>query len=521
MVVARRRLVQKSRANVASLPAPVGGWNARDSLANMAPTDAVILENYFPSVSNVNLRGGYVQHATGLPDDVETLISYSGSTTDELFAVSDGDIYDVTAAGPVGAPAVTGLTSSQWEYTNITTAGGSFLYAANGVDKPLLYDGSTWTPIDGSSSPAVTGVTTTELNHPTLFKNRMWFVQKDTLKAWYLPTSSVGGAAQAFDLSTIARLGGYLVSMASWTIDAGYGADDNLVFITNNGEVIVYRGTDPASTSTWALIGVWIVGAPIGERCLMKYGGDLLVLTLDGLVPLASALQSSRLDPNVALSDKIQGAFASAAATYGNNFGWCLLYNPKNNALIVNVPVRAGGQEQFVMNNITKAWCKFTGWYAYHFALLNDELYWGGSGFVAKGWVTGSTGYTDDTNNIFGRCLQAFNYFETRGVKKIFTRARPSIFTNGTPSITVGVNVDFNIADNVAPLSFTPPIVGVWDSGLWDSAIWGSDLEVQNNWQGVTGVGFCGAIQLQSSSNKLAIQWASTDVVFQLGWAGI
>jgi hypothetical protein len=487
----------------------------------MAPTDAVILENYFPSVSNVNLRGGYVQHATGLPDDVETLISYSGSTTDELFAVSDGDIYDVTAAGPVGAPAVTGLTSSQWEYTNITTAGGSFLYAANGVDKPLLYDGSTWTPIDGSSSPAVTGVTTTELNHPTLFKNRMWFVQKDTLKAWYLPTSSVGGAAQAFDLSTIARLGGYLVSMASWTIDAGYGADDNLVFITNNGEVIVYRGTDPASTSTWALIGVWIVGAPIGERCLMKYGGDLLVLTLDGLVPLASALQSSRLDPNVALSDKIQGAFASAAATYGNNFGWCLLYNPKNNALIVNVPVRAGGQEQFVMNNITKAWCKFTGWYAYHFALLNDELYWGGSGFVAKGWVTGSTGYTDDTNNIFGRCLQAFNYFETRGVKKIFTRARPSIFTNGTPSITVGVNVDFNIADNVAPLSFTPPIVGVWDSGLWDSAIWGSDLEVQNNWQGVTGVGFCGAIQLQSSSNKLAIQWASTDVVFQLGWAGI
>jgi hypothetical protein len=83
------------------------------------------------------------------------------------------------------------------------------------------------------------------------------------------------------------------------------------------------------------------------------------------------------------------------------------------------------------------------------------------------------------------------------------------------------MNVDFNIADNVAPLSFTPPVVGLWDSGLWDSAIWGSDLEIQNNWQGVTGVGYCGAIQLQSSSNKLNIQWASTDVVFQLGWAGI
>ncbi len=521
MAVARRRLVQQARANVASLPAPVGGWNARDSLANMAPTDAVQLVNFFPSVSNVNLRGGYTQHATGLPDDVETLMTYAGGATDELWAISDGGIYDVTSAGAVGAAAVSSLTNSRWEYTNVTTAGGNYLYAANGVDKPLLYNGSSWTAIDGVSSPAITGVTTTTLTQPTLFKNRMWFIQKGTLKAWYLPTSSVGGAAQVLDLSAVARLGGTLIAMAAWTIDAGYGVDDNLVFITDQGEVIVYRGTDPASASTWALIGIWIVGSPIGNRCLMKYGGDLLVLTLDGLVPLASALQSSRLDPQVALSDKIQGAFAAAASAYGNNFGWCLLYNPKNNALIVNVPVSDGVKEQFVMNNITKAWCKFTGWNAFHFALLNDEPYWGGATFVAKAWTTGTLGYTDDTSNIVGQVLQAFNYFETRGVKKIFTRARPAIFSNGTPSITVGINVDFNIQDNVAPLSFTPPVVGVWDVGLWDTAVWGSDLEIQNNWQGVTGVGYCGAIQLQSSSNKLNIQWASTDVVYQLGWAGI
>lgn len=517
----RRQFVQQARANVASLPAPVGGWNARDSLANMAPTDAVQLENYFPGVSNVNLRGGYIKHATGLPDDVETLMTYSGGTSDKMFAISDGDIFDVTSAGPVGAAVVTGLSNSRWEYTNVTTSGGNYLYAANGVDKPLLYNGSTWTPIDGTSSPAITGVTTTNLKQPTLFKTRMWFIEKNTLKAWYLPTASVGGAANVLDLSAIARLGGTLVSMASWTIDAGYGVDDNLVFVTDKGEVIVYRGTDPSNASTWALIGVWIIGSPISERCLLKYGGDLLVLTLDGLIPMASALQSSRLDPNIALSDKIQGAFAAAAATYGSNFGWCLLYNPKNNALIVNVPVSDSAQEQFVMNNITKAWCKFTGWKAFHFTLLDDTPYFGAAGYVAKAWTMGSTGFVDDTSNIQGRALQAFNYFETRGVKKIFTRARPSIFSNGTPAISVGVNVDFSIFDNIAPLSFTPPVVGLWDSGLWDTAIWGSDLEIQNNWQGVTGVGFCAAIQLVSTSSKLNIQWASTDVVFQLGWAGI
>jgi hypothetical protein len=435
--------------------------------------------------------------------------------------VSDGKFYNATSAGAIGAAAVSGLTNSKWEYTNVTTAGGNYLYAANGVNTPYLYNGTTWTSITGASTPAITGVTTTTLNSPTLFKNRVWFIQKDTLKAWYLPTSSVGGAAQVLDLSSIARLGGVLVSMASWTIDAGYGVDDNLVFVTDKGEVIVYRGTDPSSASTWALIGVWIVGAPIGTRSLMKYGGDLLVLTLDGLIPMASALQSSRLDPNIALSDKIQGAFAAAAAAYRDNFGWCMLYNPKNNALIVNVPVREGAQEQFVMNNITKAWCRFTNWNAFHFGLLDDTPYFGAATFVAKAWTTGSTGYIDDTSNINGKILQAFNYFETRGVKKIFTRARPSIFSNGTPSVRVGINVDFNISDNVAPISFSTPLTALWDSALWDTAVWGSDLEIQNNWQGVTGVGYCGSIQFQSSSNKLAIQWASTDVVYQLGWAGI
>ena len=487
----------------------------------MAPTDAVQLENYFPGVSNVVLRGGYVKHATGFPDDVETLMTYSGGTADELWAISDGKIYNATSAGAIGAAAVSGLTNSKWEYVNVTTAGGKYLYAANGVNTPYLYDGTTWASITGISTIAITGVTTTTLNNPTLFKNRVWFIQKDTLKAWYLPTSSVGGAAQVLDLSSVARLGGVLVAMSSWTIDAGYGVDDNLVFVTDKGEVIVYRGTDPSSASTWALIGVWILGAPIGNRSLMKYGGDLLILTLDGLVPFASALQSSRLDPNIALSDKIQGAFAASAAAYRTNFGWCMLYNPKNNALIVNVPVRDGGQEQFVMNNITKAWCKFTGWNAFHFGLLDDTPYFGAATFVAKAWTADSTGYIDDTNNIKGKILQAFNYFETRGVQKIFTRARPSIFSNGTPAVRVGINVDFNISDNVAPVSFSTPLTALWDTALWGTAVWGSDLEIQNNWQGVTGVGYCGSIQFQSSSNKLAIQWASTDVVYQLGWAGI
>jgi len=520
-MAALRRLVQRNNANVASLPAPIGGWNARDSLANMAPTDAVTLDNYFPGVSNVNLRGGYSKHATGLPGQVESLLSYAGAATNELFAVSDGKIYDVTSAGAVGAPAVSGLSNSRWEYINITTPGGNFLYAVNGTDKPQLYNGSTWTAIDGASSPAITGVTTTTLSNIALFKNRVWFIQKDSLKAWYLPTLSVGGVAQELDLSAVAKLGGTLVSLGTWTIDAGYGVDDNLVFVTDKGEIIVYRGTDPSSASTWALIGVWMVGSPISKRCIMKYGGDLLLLTLDGLLPLASALQSSRLDPNVALSDKIQGAFAVAAQNYKNTFGWGMMYYANANALVVNVPVAVGSQEQFVMNNITKAWCRFTGWHANCFNLLNDDLYYGGNEYVAKAWTTGSTGYEDDTSNIEGFVLQAFNYFESRGVKKYFTRARPSLFSNGQPAINIDLNVDFDLLRSTSALAYSPITVAVWNTALWDTGLWGQDTVISNNWQGVTGIGFCASVQLNSSSRNLQIQWASTDIVYQMGWAGI
>jgi hypothetical protein len=516
-------MVQKTAANVASLPAPVGGWNARDSIANMEPTDAVTLENMFPTVSSVVLRGGYTEYATGLGGQVQTLMSYSGGATDKLFAAAatSQSIFDVTASGAVGAPVVTALTSTILEYINVTTAGGSFLYAVNGVDKPLLYDGTTWTPIDNISTPAITGVTTTLLSNVTLFKNRVWFIEKNSLKAWYLPTSSIGGVAQVLDLSAVAKFGGHLVDFDSWTIDAGYGVDDNLVFVTSNGEVIVYRGTDPASAATWALSGVWKLGSPIGQRAMLKYGGDLLLLTYDGLLPLAQSLQSSRLDPRVALSNKIQGAIAQATSLYGGNHaavGWQIVYSAKNNAVWVNVPVQDDLQQQFVMNTITTSWCNFTGWGAYCWEMYKDDPYFGGNGFVGKAW---DNTYADGPNFINTNTLQAFNYFDSRGVKKYFTRARPSIFTDGTPQVFCGMNVDFDLQDTATALSFTGSTTAKWDTALWGTGVWGGGMMVNNSWQGITGLGYCGALQFKTSSSATQIEWAATDVVFQTGWAGI
>ena len=504
---------QVFRARTQSLPPPTGGWNARDSLADMPPDDAVQLTNWFPLTTDVMVRRGYEVWATGLTGQVESLMPYNSATASTLFAASSTFFYNVTNPGAVGAPVQSGLTNARWQSVNFATSGGKFLYAVNGSDKPRLWDGSNWTSIDSGSTPAITGVTTTKLIHVNVFKRRLWFVEKESLKVWYLPVDSIGGAAQSLDFSSIAGLGGYLMAMGTWTIDSGTGADDLAVFVTSEGQVIVYRGIDPANEVTWALAGVWSVGSPIGRRCFQKFGGDLLLLAFDGLFPMSQLLQANTVDLKSALSDKIRLAMSDAVSAYSSNFGWDITVYPKGNMVIVNVPVAEGSsQQQFVMNTINQAWCNFTGWTANCFMLFDDEPYFGVNGSVYKAWQD----FSDNVADITGTALQAFNYFGSRGQEKRFTMLRPLINTNGTPAVLAGVNVDYSLEPPTAPAVFSPTSQSYWDSALWDAGIWGG-LYVLKDWQGVNGIGYCAAPVLTAAVNGIELHWMASDIVMEPG----
>jgi hypothetical protein len=510
MILSQSRALKakKNSAISKSISAPTGGWNARDSIADMDQLDAVVLTNFFPGTTTISLRFGYSKFSTGYTAQVETIIPYSGGATNKIFGISGGKIYDATSGGAIGASVVTGLTNSRWQYINYANSGGNYAYLVNGADSPYTFDGTTW------ANPAITGVTAANLIGINEFKGRVWFVEKNTLKAWYLPTNSIAGAASALDLSSFCPHGGYLMAMATWTIDAGYGVDDLAVFITSNGDCLVYRGTDPSSSTTWALVGVWWLGSPVGRRCFVKYSGDLVVITQDGLYPLSGALQSSRLNPRVALTDKIQSAMSQAVTSYGSNFGWCVIPFPKQNMLILNVPVLEGSsQQQYVMNTITKAWCNFSNWPANVFELSGDNLYFGGSNFIAKAWDTLSD--TGQAISSFG--LQAFSYFGSPGQLKRFTMIRPTLYASSTPSINGQVNVDFNTDPSTVTLSVGVSSAGQWDAGKWDTAVWGSGLTLSRVWQGTSGIGYCGAPNIVTNTSGIELQWVSTDLVMEPG----
>ena len=480
----------------------------------MDKLDAVTLENFWPGTTACILRYGYSNFATGLGAQVDTVMAYAGSTTNELkAATATGNVYDVTAGGAVGAAELSGLSNGRWQHANFTTTADSYLCMVNGADRYRIYDGSAW-HLDTDGAPYdISGVTSTTLIGINVFKNRLWFIETGTLNAWYLPVNSIGGTATSLSMSSLCSLGGYLIAMGTWTIDAGYGVDDYAVWVTSRGEVLVWRMTDPTDANSIFLVGVWRVGSPVGRRCLFKYAGDLLLISQDGVMPLSSALQSSRFNPRVALTNKIQYAMSSAVTSYGSNFGWQLMYFPNENQLYLNVPTSTGNQEQYVMNTITKNWCNFKGWPANCFEVWQDNLYFGANGYVCRGWHTNAD--AGSTINAVG--LQAFNYWGSATMRKRVTMMRPILYSNGTPTIGANVNFDFDQSNTSALASLSATSYGVWDAGVWDTALWGGDVDIEREWQSTTGMGYAVAPRITVAANGVQVQWVSTDMVMESG----
>lgn len=504
----------RATAKASSIPAPVGGLNDRDSIADMPPKDAVILDNWWPYPSYIGVRKGSIVHATGFAQQVQTLAEYlppAGNA--KIFAASAGGIYDVTDPGPIGAPMVSGMSSNWYQSQGITTPGGSFLYMVNGIDDPQLWDGTTWTAINGTSTPAITGVTTNTFAHVTLFKNRLFFVQNNSLNIWFLPVNSVGGAASVIDLGSIFRRGGRVEAVYTWTIDAGSGADDHLVIISSNGEAAVYAGTDPASATDWRIVGVFTLGHPLGRRCGVKYGGDLVINSTEGLLPLSKALLSMAINRQSALTDKIQNSISEATQSFGELNGWQVELFPDANMLILNVPTGNGQNFQYVQNTITGAWTKFKGWDASCWLHSDDGLFFGSDNSVVRAWA----GATDNELGIIADVLPAFSEFGAQVQNKFYTMVRPNILTNGTPSVTYGLNVDYAIQDPQGTLSYNPPTSMIWGSMVWGSMIWGGSLVPLSAWQTVGAVSKSAAIRLRVNNSGSDVRLTNVDYVYQIG----
>lgn len=477
------------RSIATGIPAPVWGWDASNPVAKMPADHAIRLKNWFPQPEWVELRNGYIRQCdTGTGRPVESLMAYQGLVNAKLFAASDGRVFDVTTDTPTVG--VTGLANTRIQHIIFSTTGGTYLYCVNGGDDPFYFDGTSW------QTAAITGsgIDATEWVQVNAFKSRIFAIKNNSTSFDYLDVDSIQGSATSYELGGYMTMGGYLMAMATWSVDAGDGPDDYAVFITSRGQVIIFRGLDPNEAESWSLVGVFNMGQPIGRRCFYKVGADVAIICVDGVLPLSRAMIFERAATvKISLTERIQREMNAAARAYHNNFGWQLISYPQGTRAILNIPVRENvEQKQFVMNTITGAWCEFDNHNGSCWELLNDSLFFGGNnGVVYQADASGA----DDGDSITADMMTAFVDYGSSSLKR-WVECQPLLDTDGSVKPAIAFNVDFN---NNAPLSVAESVIvpgSTWDNAAWDHALWPGDVSVQTNWLAASGVGHWMSIRL-------------------------
>jgi hypothetical protein len=523
--------VARSQTQSKSFPAPVLGWVSAQNQAAAKPGSALVLENWFPTATGIELMGGSQKHATvHATDPCMSVFTYIGASSEKLFGATDDEVFDITSpADPDTPPSadVSSRTDGYYAVANYVTVGGNYMYAVNdsATDGPLLYDGSSWMTVTAVSTPAITGITggTVGLTHVSVYRNRLAFAKGYDI--WFLPVDVLGGAAIQVSLAGVFKRGGTVLFSATWSLDSGDGLDDKFVVVSTTGEFAVYQGSDPSDPTDWSLVGLYDCPPPLGKNGYMRAGGDLIVCTEAGLVPISQAIAKDVAALSLAaVSRNIQPDWVDDARQR-RGLPWEIVKWPSKNRAIVSNPVTGDDTTTppwcYVVNLETGAWCKRTGWNTRCMTHFSSFVYFGtNTGTVMQAEITGA----DDGEIYYAKAVLAWDHLGAPGFEKAIISARGQFVTQNTFIPQISVSTDYAI-DLPSPPNVSGDIdsPGVWDVGVWDVAAWDTGtLPVAYNtrWGSVGQSGYVIAPQVQVSCGSVTTPSAELvilDVLYERG----
>lgn len=464
----RRANPQSQRhATPYTFPAPARGWTETDNPASARPGGASVLENFLPTLAGCRLRGGCraVSDATA---PILEMFAYDNAVTRKLFVTTADGIRDASLMDLIVAPSVLPAFSGANVVTaQFTTLGDTFLYAVNGADDPHIFDGSTWQRVGAATTPiSITGTGSDKFSHVWAFKSRLFFAVANSMKVWALPVGQVGGEAVDLNLAGVFQNGGRVLFGTTWTADSGSGFADRCVIVTDRGEVAIYEGIDPADPNNWRLVGRYEIPPPLGVNAHVKVSGDVLIATMQGLIPLSGVASKDPLAlESIAVSRPISRTWLRTAAGAGT--GWKLVKWANAGCILVIPPAMQA--EVWGVYAQTGAWFKITGWDMKAATMHDGRLYFGGlSGFVQMADATGRDDGTPFVGKFRGLMDQA-----PRPGHKVVQQARAWFNTSDNISASVRFVSRDDAPFGQLPLPWTPiSILGRWDNGRWDQMMW-------------------------------------------------
>lgn len=501
----------KTNAKVV-MPPPVGGLDWISPLATMAPKNAQVLDNFIARPQGVELRGGWqdLLDAT-LEGSPNTLMSHPtpGNALDKLFAAVGNKVWDLTPTtdplnygAPVEALTVP-VTHAYWSWANYSLKTEKYLCAVAQGAGYYTYDVT-----DGWVEREITGVEHKEFRTVTTWKQRLWFTQANSSEVFYLGIGEVlGGEAKFFDYGPMLKRGGFVRAITSWTMDGGDGADDYQLIFGSEGDVLIYKGTDPENPETYALVGDWYMGKfPRGDRFFTPYGGDVLVLSDLGLTSMQMLVtgNASAVGEQNPIINKIQARVSARVSETLDTGNWEVRLIPWLDVLLISAPKTKGGRyEHYCLGLTSKGWSTISGMPILTGVMHNRIFYFGTpDGRVAHGFdVEGDGMYTGDPEfgsgqMVQGRVTSAFTDFSQSANLKRFLLARPIFQASKPPSMKARMKLDYALGARLAATGSDAAEIALWDSAIWDQAYWTGTGNVYHVLIGVLGVGYLGALEM-------------------------
>lgn len=501
-----------------TISAPVGGLNGRDPLADMPPQDAYLMDNVIPRANKVEARKGAVKHTESpCGCSVQTLEVYTGADGDVMLAWAGDTCYNVSTSTPAVLEDELLQPIVQTAMFSNAADNAQHLIIVNGEDLPRSFNGTSL------STRTMTGITNPRhLIDVTAFKSRLYFAAIDKLGFYYLPIGQIQGALSFFDLGQVSKLGGYLLTIATYSEgSAGETPNDYIIFITSKGECIVYNGTDPSDASAWSLVGRYYAAEPIGRKCAFNLNGELILLTLEGAIPFSlirqagdASTQGVAVSEFGAVTTKL-GRYLSDLNVFRDVHGWQGIQYSRGGLLVLNVPSSSNGHFfHFAMNINTGAWGRFLDWNGICFAVFNSRLYFGRQdGHI----MLADEGLNDDGEPIDINVKQAYNYFssgnEIGNAVKHFRWAEIFLESQGTPPINGSLSVNFNEREP-SYLNTDVDLSGAeWDTATWDVSGWAGTVGPRKALLTLNRGGFAGSLWLRASLDNVDFAWFATQYV--------
>jgi len=525
---------------------PVGvphkGLNTRSPFSAMDPNEAISLNNVVVESYGLRTRKGYTEWAVGFPTSapIHSVLSYFPATTvvaasassqlyedmvglmmvqprsnagpgpGIIFAAQGTSVYNVTAGGVGPWTAELGITGvgPYWNGVNYQNVAGNVYLAANEGGGYAIYNGTTWVmPVAGITPTDIEGLDPTTIVWVTTWKERVWFLAKDSSIAYYLPAGQITGKVTAFEFGTQMDHGGKASWLGGWTVDGGAGTDDYLVCCGSQGDVVIYKGIDPDDATTFSLHGVWYSGPlPVGHRCVEAGGGDIQILTQYGVLPLSKLLQPTHLAATLQqhTSYPIDPLIATLMRDYSTTVGWQAFSLPREELMLIRIPELANTvntQSFLAYKTTTQTWSVLSRLPYAHTLTTGSAIY---AGTLDGRVVRAFDGPLDNVKigessgaGIFCRVTPAYHDLGDKGKNKQIKMVRPYFLATIYPEVVFSLLVNY-----MAPVVVVRPTVPVnvptakWSVDKWDVGKWGGLLRPLHQWFGAVGWGHTATVQL-------------------------